>query len=165
MRKTLILIPATLFLASCGANAEEPQAVPQPETVTEEPQVIGPPPEPTEPPSEEVPSEFPMDMTEMDEPPKPGPNTVTITATSASDGTAHWGDIGSGNVTDIPAGTTWSETFEGVDASDHWTVTVMGDFVSRDGDVSCAIEVDGEVVDEVSATGTGASAFCSSTEY
>lgn len=43
MRKSLALIPAMLLLASCGANAEEPQTEPtSPETVAPEPTFVAP---------------------------------------------------------------------------------------------------------------------------
>lgn len=136
MRKHLALIPAALLLASCGATGAEPRL-----------------PEPTATPVTHY------SDSELSTPPVPGVNDITFTVTVGTDSTAHWGDVDTGNVTEIPAGATWTETIENVDATEHWSVNVVSD-MTPDSYTHCTIKVDGQTVSEDEMDGEGASSWC-----
>lgn len=140
MRKQLALIPATLLLASCGAADAEPTT-------------------PVEPAPQATPVTHYSDS-ELSTPPAPGFNTITITASSSTPGEAHWGDVDTGNITELPPGATWTETIENTDATEYWDITVLSDMTGH-ATTTCTIKVDGQTVSEDVVEGENASSHCS----
>lgn len=86
--------------------------------------------------------------------------TITLEATStAGTGNVSWGDFSSTNTEEFSG--EWSKDVPPLENGELYTVTVVGDLMSEDAEVSCKIIIDGEVVDEATGSGSAGTASCS----
>ncbi|MGX5357570.1 hypothetical protein [Kocuria sp. KH4] len=86
--------------------------------------------------------------------------TVTLEATASTTGTALWMDLdGSSNTEEFTG--TWSKEIPLKDGNETYTLSVTGDFMDENSEVTCKLYVDGELKDEATGTGSAGSASCS----
>lgn len=84
--------------------------------------------------------------------------TVTLEATATTTGTVIWGDLDGSTNTEQFTGT-WTKEIAPEDGA-LYHVTVTGDFMDENSEVTCQLSVDGELKEEATGTGSAGSASC-----